>query len=424
MIQIVGPHLTQWDDGREIQVTDTKATHAHFANQGDSSAVVMALVDGKAKIPNYLLQTGKSLCVYLVLNKVTQESKTFYVSKRERPEEYVYDDDRRNYIYELIQSAKESTESANYAAEEATNAAQIAGDAATSAVLASDNANVAAESANMAAKNANESAAKAAHTAKNLMVVGTARGENIVLDDAIDQYLVGCRIFGKTTQDGVPSPDAPVDLVSVENPTVSVNEQSMLVPYTLRGIPVSSGGNYTDAKGQQWVCDEVDLNRCVYIRRIGKKILDGTETWGDGGSYFALAYTITGGKSMGESCCSHFTIGLQSVSGQYFAGTVGFGFYHNSGSLAKWKAFLAEQKANGTPVVLVYILATPTETPLSEEELTAFATMKTSRGITTVSNDAGAYMEIQYVMDAKKYIDSVIGTGGGASAGIINATVE
>lgn len=32
-------------------------------------------------------------------------------------------------------------------------------------------------------------------------------------------------------------------------------------PNGLPGIPVTSGGNYTDPSGQQWVCDEVDLER-------------------------------------------------------------------------------------------------------------------------------------------------------------------
>ena len=39
-------------------------------------------------------------------------------------------------------------------------------------------------------------------------------------------------------------------------------------------------------------------------------------------------------------------------------------------------------------------------------------------GNTVVSNDAGAYMDLEYVMDAKKYIDSMI------SGTILAATVE
>lgn len=39
-------------------------------------------------------------------------------------------------------------------------------------------------------------------------------------------------------------------------------------PNGLPGIPVTSGGNYTDQSGQQWVCDEVDLERGVKVQRV------------------------------------------------------------------------------------------------------------------------------------------------------------
>ena len=48
-------------------------------------------------------------------------------------------------------------------------------------------------------------------------------------------------------------------------------------PNGLPGIPVTSGGNYTDPSGQQWVCDEVDLAREVMVQRIDKAALDDTK---------------------------------------------------------------------------------------------------------------------------------------------------
>ena len=49
-------------------------------------------------------------------------------------------------------------------------------------------------------------------------------------------------------------------------------------PNGLPGIPVTSGGNYTDQNGQQWVCDEVDLKRGVKVQRIDKTAFDSTKT--------------------------------------------------------------------------------------------------------------------------------------------------
>ena len=48
-------------------------------------------------------------------------------------------------------------------------------------------------------------------------------------------------------------------------------------PTGLPGIPVTSGGNYTDSTGQQWVCDEVDLERGMKVQRIDKAAFDSTK---------------------------------------------------------------------------------------------------------------------------------------------------
>ena len=49
-------------------------------------------------------------------------------------------------------------------------------------------------------------------------------------------------------------------------------------PNGLPGIPVTSGGNYTDSTGQQWVCDEIDLERGVKVQRVDKGAFDATKT--------------------------------------------------------------------------------------------------------------------------------------------------
>lgn len=434
MIEIVGTALNQWDTGRVVHITGVEAEYAHFANKGDSKAVIMGVVDIEAKIPDYLLQTGKQLCVYAVKDGVTLESKTFSVRNRERPENYVYEDDQRNYIYELITSAENAIEGAIQAVEEANLALENANTASGKVNAATENANKsatvaneAADIANLAAKSATEAAAKASHTAKSLMVVGGAEGANIHLDDAIDQYLVGLRIFGKSTQDGTPTPDAPVDIVSVgDGGSITVNatgaheanSMTIATPNGLPGVPANS------ASGQQWICDEIDFGRGVYVQRVRIKAFDGTEGWdySAAGGYFILPHSILRSTNIGLPCCSHFTRGTTSTSGVLFVGEAGFAFYHTSASVSEWKAFLSKQLTNGTPVELAYALATPIETPLSAEELAAYASLHTYRGNTTVSNDAGAWMDLEYVMDAKKYIDRLL--SGVSSAAILDATVE
>lgn len=213
------------------------------------------------------------------------------------------------------------------------------------------------------------------------VLVGSETGNPVSCDDAYSAPLCGLTVYGKSTQDGTPSPDNPVPIVSagddgsvvvrvtgknrmppnlnkknfVEcivkkntritlvfkggfvsqggnilfigenneniwfgidagkaehhmtlkanatkfqyllNDTASENvclawnasspdyepyrEQLLTLPTPngLPGIPVTSGGNYTDPTGQQWVCDEVDLERGVKVQRIDKGAFDATK---------------------------------------------------------------------------------------------------------------------------------------------------
>ena len=102
-------------------------------------------------------------------------------------------------------------------------------------------------------------------------------------------------------------------------------------PNGLPGIPVSSGGNYTDADGQQWVCDEVDFERGVYMQRIQK----------------ILSYSD-------ENVLSPY----MSTTGQLTTGAT-----------------------------VIYVLAAPIETPLSAEELAAYAALMSYDGSTVISTD-------------------------------------
>ena len=112
-------------------------------------------------------------------------------------------------------------------------------------------------------------------------------------------------------------------------------------PTGLPGIPVTSGGNYTDPQGRQWVCDEVDLERGVKVQRIDKGAFEATKT-------------------------------------------------------------LAEQNA---------ILATPIETPLTSAEIAAYKALTAYGPDTVVQAGDGAGVKLEYQRDVniaiKKLEDAV-----------------
>ena len=272
--------------------------------------------------------------------------------------------------------------------------AKVAAEAAQNGAAASK---AAAANSSAAAKASEDAAAKSAADANSInnsmmqiaalqkrqnVLVGSETGNPASCDDAFAAPLCGLNVYGKSTQNGTPSPDNPVPIVSagdggsvvvkmtgknrmppnlnkrafVEcfvkestpitlifkdgfvsrggnilfigennenlwfgidvnkaehhmtikanatkfqyllNDTASENvcltwnasspdyepyrEQLLTLPTPngLPGIPVTSGGNYTDPQGQQWVCDEVDLERGVKVQRVDKTAFDSTKT--------------------------------------------------------------------------------------------------------------------------------------------------
>lgn len=202
-----------------------------------------------------------------------------------------------------------------------------------------------------------------------------------------------------------------------------IQAATFLTPNGLHGIPVSFGGNYTDANGQQWICDEIDLKRGVYVKRVGSVVLNGSEIWyyQESNDYF---YTrILDRRPATNVLCdklSHTPLTNVGAPGwwadnadnQFFAVT-GISAAGIATTVEEFKAYIA-----GNNLSLEYVLQNPVETPLSAEDIAAYAALHTYKDYSKVSNDRFAYMELEYIVDAKKYIDGLF------AGAIVPATVE
>lgn len=186
-----------------------------------------------------------------------------------------------------------------------------------------------------------------ADKARQNILIGSETGNPVSVSDAFSAPLCGLTVYGRSTQDGTPTPDAPVPIVSAGDGgtiTVTIGDGAderqtitLQTPNVLPGIPVTSGGNYTDPSGQQWVCDEVDLEGGVRVHRVDKTCFDNTKT-------------------------------------------------------------LAEQNA---------ILATPVETPLTPAELTAYKALTTYAPNTVVQATDGAGLKLGYQRDVNIVIKNL-----------------
>ncbi len=249
-------------------------------------------------------------------------------------------------------------------------------------------------------------------------IVCEAEGEVITLNDASDNHLRGLRIFGKSTQDGTPTPESPVDIVSIENPVISIDGQTVSVPRTLHGIPVTSGGNYTDANGQQWICDEVDFERGNLIARVGAETISRTFKFTETKDYpgrFVTHDAVSNRYKPGNmKSLANFAVWKEWGNGNpgedIFALSGGSLYYYPSTAMTADEVGIVfgEMIASETPPVVIGQLLDPVEIPLSETELAAYRALHTNKPNTTILNDSGAYMSVDYTADTKLYIDNKI----------------
>ena len=176
---------------------------------------------------------------------------------------------------------------------------------------------------------------------------------------------------------------------------------TLSTPNGLPGIPVSSGGNYTDADGQQWVADEIDLAKGERVQRIGKTVVDGEKVKFVASSnsvYWNLPFKTSPGIISGSPCTSRYF-----ADGKFWANNPHDFVWTTPGKMKPYfdtseelNAFCVQKNSEGNPLTIYYCIETPIRTPLSPETIAAYKALRTYSPTTTVINDAGAGMSVGY----------------------------
>lgn len=180
----------------------------------------------------------------------------------------------------------------------------------------------------------------------------------------------------------------------------------------LAGIPVSSGGNYTDENGQQWISDSIIKyadGTGKYVHRVGADTLgsyDYTASVFSGNIYsFISAQPISNALVSNSSkllCETFIASGTCADNTMYITGTGNIRCFTSLYTNAEeFKTAMSKSK-------LYYELDEPIITDLSAEEIAEIEKLQTFYPVTNISNDAGCGMEIAYKADAKNYIDNII----------------
>ncbi len=142
-------------------------------------------------------------------------------------------------------------------------------------------------------------------------------------------------------QNGTPSPDNPIEPVF----------------YKQGDMVLRKVGNYADS---------YDATTGKITRRVGMKVLDGTETfWSIPASNqrsipkSAIGYPASGVNAL---ICSHYPVGSSTIQNTYYIGGsyINFIVGETYTTMDAWKNYLAQQYAAGTPVTVYYPLETET----------------------------------------------------------------
>lgn len=217
-----------------------------------------------------------------------------------------------------------------------------------------------------------------------------------------------------------PSPEYPQDWTNMgqENGQINVevtgtgaqDPQTLIVqtPNGLPGIPVSSGGNYTDDSGQQWVADYLDFETGEYVEKCGKYVFTGEEfeNWGENITELTDTLRFDSKKILDNdtSCigmCNIFKFTFFGDSSDFehvrFTSIKNYFFVYikkerlEDYSTESFKKWLSENNLK-----ILYVLETPIRTPLSEEQIQEFKALHANSPTTTIANDSDVWMQAKY----------------------------
>ena len=200
-------------------------------------------------------------------------------------------------------------------------------------------------------------------------------------------------------------------MVSLDSSTAysPYREQLLTLPTPngLPGIPVTSGGNYTDENGQQWICDEVDLERGVKVQRVNAVdlstcVITGTTKFA-ATKRLAIRLPLNGRDYKTEALCNKLQFLVSFTKDTLH-------FYVDVSSAQVFIPIGAKNPEEGE-YILFYALATPIETPLTPAEIAAYKALTAYAPDTVVQASDGAGIKLDYQRDVniviKKFEDAI-----------------
>lgn len=182
---------------------------------------------------------------------------------------------------------------------------------------------------------------------------------------------------------------------TIYEPYYESQSLSISTPTGLPAIPVDTDGNYTDANGQQWISDYVDLKRGKLYKKVTRlnlkdvdaiSVAHGFHSNGNGYLSFSVKNVNKGHKPISNRYKSSMWV---NESGYTYVPNSNTIVFVNDRFTDKQTAIKLVQNT-----YVIYALTSQIETDLTPEEIQAYKNLVTYAGTTIVENDAECYMEV------------------------------
>ena len=237
---------------------------------------------------------------------------------------------------------------------------------------------------------------------KGAAIVKEASGTTVSITDSAALPIAAFSVYGKSTQNGTPTITNPIDLIDIPagdlTITIGATEVTVNLPISLKGIKVKSGGNYTDANGQKWVCDELDLNRGVIIKRVD--VVTGDKfTWNSNSNRWQCP-KVSNPSPAAVASNLYFEI-MSNVATFKTDGSQNScrpGNYEYAGMMLLFVPSSADLSN-----AVVYYQCAEEEIALANGAITIIA----AEGAMEITNSASAYMKVVYPAEDAKDVESL-----------------
>ena len=216
---------------------------------------------------------------------------------------------------------------------------------------------------------------------------------------------------GGCEQNGTPTPDTPIDIVC-NNGAVKVDNQGNIYTQGTQEVVTDNLGNTANAERLLGISNYKDKHSVLdgkVTRRIGIKVLDGTEQWDKSetrtNTYVTPFTTLPNITATNNLISSHFrgatiTSDLDTDGYIYIGGAINLSISTSICTTdTEFKQWLADQYANGTPVIIVYPLATATTEQVTPQPLAGSSVTQTAGSIDNLPIESSTIAELK-----KRYI--------------------